>query len=95
MSRYLLILRGDESVWEAMSAEEKSRAYAAHGAFAERLTAEGHRIVGGAELMPSRSAPTVHAGAAVATDGPFSEVVEQVTGFSRSRRAMRRAWCRP
>lgn len=81
MSRYILIFHADETIWEEMGADEQAALYAAHGVFADRLAAVGGRIVGGAELRPSSTARTVRAGTRTATDGPYAEVVEQVSGF--------------
>ncbi len=81
MSRYILIFHADEQAWEAKTPEEKAALYAAQAGFVERLNAVGGRVVGGAELRPSSTTRTVRAGTRTPTDGPFAEVVEQVSGF--------------
>lgn len=81
MARYILVFHADEAAWDDETPEEKAALYAAHGTFMERLAAVGGRVRGGAELKPSSTTRTVRAGTRTATDGPFAEVVEQVSGF--------------
>lgn len=81
---YAVLLPGDESAWEAASPEERAATYAVHSEFARLLEERGHRVTGGAELTHSRGARQVRQGpdgAAVVTDGPYAESVEQLTGF--------------
>ena len=80
---YAVLLPGDESVWEAASAEEKAAIYARHEEFSRLLAERGHTIVGGAELTHSRTAKTVrvNGSGAVVSDGPYAEAVEQLSGF--------------
>ncbi|MFC7490979.1 MULTISPECIES: YciI family protein [unclassified Knoellia] len=83
-SRYVVLLPGDESSWEEASPEQRDTVYARHQEFADRLTAGGHSVVGGAELTHSREAKLVRADAAgkvVITDGPYAETAEQLTGY--------------
>ncbi|WP_353951419.1 YciI family protein [Knoellia sp. S7-12] len=82
--RYVVLLPGDESSWESASADERTRVYGRHEEFARRLAAEGHDVVGGAELTHSREAKLVRAdaeGQVVITDGPYAETAEQLTGY--------------
>ena len=83
MTRYAVLLPGDESGWERATAREREEAYARHAEFARQLAARGHRITGGAELAHSRDTKVVRRGAGtrVVTDGPYAETVEQLTGF--------------
>ena len=84
MSKYVVLLPGDENVWEATSAEHKSGIYEKHAEFSQALEERGHKIVGGAELAHSREAKQVRsnpAGGIAVTDGPYAETVEQLTGF--------------
>ncbi|MCR6032285.1 transcription initiation protein [Nocardioides sp. zg-579] len=84
MTEYVVLLPGDESVWEAASEEERAATYARHAEFSRLLEGRGHRITGGAELAHSRGARTVRsdgAGGTVVTDGPYAETVEQLSGF--------------
>lgn len=83
MTTYVVLLPGDEAIWEAASEEQRSAVYARHGEFARMLGERGHTVTGGAELAHSREAKVVRrtdAGVAV-TDGPYAETVEQLTGY--------------
>jgi hypothetical protein len=83
MAEYVILLPGDEAVWQAATAEERLATYARHREFADELAARGHRVTGGAELSHSSTARTVRAtdGGVTVTDGPYAETVEQLTGF--------------
>lgn len=81
MARYLLVIHTDEAAWEAKSPAEKQAVYDAQEPFVARLKEIGGTIRGGAELHPSASGHVVRAGSTVATDGPFTESVEQLGGF--------------
>jgi hypothetical protein len=83
MTSYVVLLPGDESVWEAASEEQRASTYARHGEFARLLAERGHAVTGGAELTHSRTARTVRRdGERVSvTDGPYAETVEQLSGF--------------
>ena len=83
MTTYVVLLPGDEAVWEAATEEERSSIYAKHGEFARLLAERGHTITAGAELTPSAGAKSLRYtdyGVSV-TDGPYAEVVEQLGGF--------------
>lgn len=83
-SRYVILLPGDEAAWEESSQEHRDAVYARHDEFGKQLRANGHTVVGGAELTHSREAKVVRADAAgkvVVSDGPFAEVAEQLTGY--------------
>ena len=83
MTEYAVLLPGDESVWEDMSADDRAATYARHEAFSKALEERGHKITGGAELTHSRTARTLRrTGDQIAvTDGPYAETVEQLSGF--------------
>lgn len=80
---YAVLLPGDERPWAHADDETRARVYARHEEFARLLHERGHRVVGGAELAPSRTARTVRGerGSVVVTEGPYAETVEQLTGF--------------
>lgn len=83
-SRYVILLPGDEAAWEESTQEHRDAVYARHDEFGKQLRANGHTVVGGAELTHSREARVVRADAAgkvVVSDGPFAEVAEQLTGY--------------
>ena len=82
--RYLVLLPGDESAWEAGTQEHRDAVFARHDEFGKQLRANGHTVVGGAELTHSRETLVVRAdadGHVVVTEGPFAETVEQLTGY--------------
>lgn len=83
MTTYVILLPGDESVWETAPAERREAAYARHREFADLLAARGHKVTGGAELTHSRQARVVRPSGdgVTVTDGPYAETVEQLTGF--------------
>jgi hypothetical protein len=84
MTTYAVLLPGDEATWESASEEQRAAMYAKHGEFARLLEERGHKVTGGAELTPSRTAKVVRrndSGGLTVTDGPYAETVEQLTGF--------------
>jgi hypothetical protein len=80
--KFMLLIYGDERVWDAMSQADQQRVYAAHGAYAEAMAAAGV-IRGGAELRPTRTARSVRFGGRrpQIVDGPFAETKEQLGGY--------------
>ena len=82
-TEYVILLPGDETVWENADDETRAAVYANHEQFAKLLRERGHTITGGAELAHSREAKVVRGrlGDVTVTDGPYAETVEQLTGF--------------
>lgn len=81
---YVLLLHGDEAVWQNATEEDRRRAYAVHGEFARRCDERGHRITGGAELEAAATSLVVRqrpGGPPQVTEGPFTETVEQLGGY--------------
>ena len=83
MPTYAILLPSDEAAWEGATPEQRRAGYDVHNAFAAELDRRGHKVVGGAELTPSREARTVRPGAGgpVVSEGPYAELAEQITGF--------------
>ena len=83
MAQYMLIIPDDYDAWEAKTPQERRAIYAEHETFATRLAQGGHRVTAGAELTLPRTARTVRSGPAgiTVTDGPYTESVEQLSGF--------------
>ena len=84
MTEYVILLPGDESVWERTPAADKEAMYAVHRRFAQALEERGHKVTGGSELAHSREAKVLRTdadGNHTVTDGPYAETVEQLTGF--------------
>lgn len=81
MATYLLLIYGDESVWDAWTDEEAAANGEGHGAF---RAAAGERVLGGHELARPGAAWTLRAdgrGHVVATAGPFAETAEVLGGY--------------
>lgn len=81
--KYLVLLYGDEKVWDEATAEQRERIMAAHEAF-DRAAAEQATILGGEALAPADTTttlgPDTGSGRTV-TDGPYAETVEQLGGY--------------
>jgi hypothetical protein len=80
--KYILMIYGDESAWEAMSAAEQQKMYEEHGAYSEAMEKAGV-MRGGYELKPISTATTLRFdnGKATTLDGPFAETKEQLGGY--------------
>lgn len=83
MTEYVLLIPGDESVWENMTQEQRAEHFACHDEFSQALEARGHEVTGGAELTPSRTGHTLRRDGdrITVTDGPYAESAEQLGGF--------------
>ena len=84
MSRHLLLLPAPEAEWARLPAEEHEKGMRSHEQFHRDLRDGGHRLVTAAPLTPSAAAVSLRpdgAGGVLATEGPFTESVEQVVGF--------------
>lgn len=83
MAKYVVLIPGNESTWEARPQAEKDQVFAAHAEFARLLAERGHTFVEGAELVPSSRAKIVRGSLddVTVTDGPYAETAEQLTGF--------------
>jgi hypothetical protein len=83
MAKYVVLIPGNESEWDALPQEEKERVFGAHTEFAKLLAERGHTFVEGAELVPSSEAKIVSGSLddVTVTDGPYAETAEQLTGF--------------
>lgn len=80
--QYMLLIYGDERIYESMSEGKIKQLMAGFGEYTAALTAAGV-LRGGSELAPVRSATTVRGkgGKPVCTDGPFAETKEQLGGY--------------
>lgn len=80
--QYILLIYGDERVWEAMSPAEMEALYAEHRAYGQALDKAG-AMRGGSELKPVATATSVKfsAGRPRTMDGPFAETKEQLAGY--------------
>ena len=85
MAHYLLAVHGPADMGEFGnygSREEMEQAFAATGAFNEKLRADGYWVFAGG-LQPASTATVVDGGgeAPVVTDGPYLETKEVIGGF--------------
>lgn len=82
--KYLLLLYGDERVWEQSNPQEQADWLEAHRVFT-RAVQEQATLLGGEALATADTASTLAPAAdgarRVVTDGPFAETVEQIGGF--------------
>jgi hypothetical protein len=78
--KVVALIYGDEAGWESLTEEEGKAVDARHREFQQSA---GSKVVGGAELAPTRSATTVRVrdGQTIVSDGPFTETKEQLGGF--------------
>ena len=77
MTKYLVLIYGDEQRWNGMSPDEKRQIDDGHRAFRERA---GDAILASGQLAPTTQAMSVRTPSLV-TDGPFLETKEVVGGF--------------
>ena len=80
--QYLLMIYGDESMWEKMTPAEQQQGMAAYMAYTEALKASG-ALVGSNRLRPVATATTVRPvnGKTQVLDGPFADTKEQLGGY--------------
>lgn len=84
MTTYVVLLTGDETVWERMTPEEQAAVFGRHEEFSKLLAERGHELTGGEELTPSRTTKWMRkdaSGHVAVTDGPYAEAVEQLGAF--------------
>ena len=80
--KYLLMIYGDEKVWEARTEPEVRETHERHARFMAMLRERGALLPGGQELARSSTATTVrNEGDLSTTDGPYAETAEQIGGF--------------
>jgi hypothetical protein len=80
--QYMLLIYGEESLWERRSAEEVEKLMAGYGKLGDELRAQG-KLRGGDELAPTGSATTVQVrnGDTIVSDGPFAATKEVLGGY--------------
>jgi hypothetical protein len=83
MTEYIVLLPDDEAAWEAGSDEDHAAVHATDEEFGRLLAERGHKITGGRELGPTSLTRVVRRGrkGIVVTEGPYTESVEQLSGF--------------
>jgi hypothetical protein len=81
MTKYMILIFGDETRWEAIGAEEEAVRDEAHRQFAAKA---GPAILAAGQLEASQTSTSLRAGTAgqvAITDGPFLEAKEVLGGF--------------
>ena len=81
MATFLVLIRGDEQRWQAMTAAEEQALDEGHAAF---VAGAGRAVLDGHALEPSGRSRIVragHDGGTVVTDGPFAELRDVVGGY--------------
>ena len=80
--RYVVLIASDPAAWERATPQERQGYVDAHNAFERALAARGSKI-SGAPLASADTATTLRndGGRLTVTDGPFAELVEQISGF--------------
>jgi hypothetical protein len=81
MTKYMVLIFGDEAQWAAMSSAERGEIDQAHREFAAKA---GPAILAAGELEPSQTSTSLRSGGAgqvAITDGPFLEAKEVLGGF--------------
>ena len=83
MNKYVVFVTEDEETWEAGSEADHQRVYDADARFIAALEQRGGKVIGGAELGPTRTWHTLRSrgGVTSRTQGPYAESVEQLGGF--------------
>jgi hypothetical protein len=81
MAKYLVLIYGDEQVWDAQTPEQREANSEGHRAFASKASPG---ILGGHRLAPTTMSTSLRAGTAgrpTVTDGPFLETKEVLGGY--------------
>jgi len=80
--RYLLMICGDETAYQAVSDDEAAASTAEYMKWGEEMGRRGV-LQGGERLRPTTDATTVRVrdGDVVTSDGPFAETKEQIGGY--------------
>jgi hypothetical protein len=80
--KYLLMIHGDETSWDALTDDERQARVAQYSAFAQEARDRG-ALLAGDELQPTTSATTVRVddGKTIVSDGPYAETKEALGGF--------------
>lgn len=82
--KYMVLMYGDESVWEQADEAGRTETIQAHDRFSEVVRDhEAMSMVGGEALQTADTSTTLRhdGGTSIVTDGPFAESTEQLGGF--------------
>jgi hypothetical protein len=78
----MLLIYGDESLWESRSDADVQALMAGYGKLSGELRTQG-KLISGDELAPTATATTVQVrkSETIVSDGPFSETKEVLGGY--------------
>ncbi|WP_329090447.1 MULTISPECIES: YciI family protein [unclassified Streptosporangium] len=80
--KFLLIMRSNPQIWDALTEEERSEVMSGHGAFMDIIRKSGEMISTAALADPSQSTVVrVRGGVPAVTDGPYLEAKEYLGGY--------------
>jgi len=82
VTRYLLLIHGEESGWEAVGDDERAAMYERYGALVASMRERGH-LIEADELHRAAESKVVRFrdGSTAVVDGPFTETKEQLGGY--------------
>ena len=80
--QYILLIYGEESLWETRSEEAVQELMAGYGTLTRELREQG-KLLAGDELQPVATATTVQVrnGETIVSDGPFADTKEVLGGY--------------
>jgi hypothetical protein len=80
--QYMLLIYGEESLWQGRSEDEVKELTAGYGRLSGELRGEG-KLLAGDELAPTATATTVQVrnGDTIVSDGPFAATKEVLGGY--------------
>ena len=84
MAEFTVVLYRDDAQDDALTDEQRERAWAAHSGFQQHCADQGWEIVATRALGTAARARSLRSDAragVVVTDGPYAETAEQVAGF--------------
>jgi hypothetical protein len=80
--RYILLIHGDESGWDALSEADRTAQYERYGTLQAEMEERGHYVAGDQIASANEGKVLrVREGRPVVTDGPFAETKEQFGGY--------------
>jgi hypothetical protein len=80
--RYMLLMHGNETGWDALSDAERTAQYERYGSLQREMEERGHYVAGD-ELASATAAKLVRVrgGEALVSDGPLADADEQFGGY--------------
>lgn len=80
--QYMLLIYGEEQIWESLSDNERESVYAEYGRLSHELR-ERNAYIDGGELQSPSTATSIRVrnGETQVTDGPFAETKEALGGY--------------